>query len=64
MTSSQVGNPGSVTNRDDMQDQAREAIDKLPAETALGNPDPAAPSQEDPEQYEAEHTGQFRSTSD
>jgi hypothetical protein len=37
------------------REQARERVEGMPAETALGHADPQGPSDEDPEQWEAEH---------
>jgi hypothetical protein len=33
---------------DDLRERAREHVEQLPAETALGNPDPAGGVDEDP----------------
>jgi hypothetical protein len=33
---------------DDLRDRARERMEQMPAETALGNPDPAGGSSADP----------------
>jgi hypothetical protein len=33
---------------DDLRERARRHVEQLPAETALGNPDPAGGSREDP----------------
>ena len=32
-------------------------VEKLPAETALGNPDPAGGSTDDPKRYDEDHAG-------
>ena len=40
---------------DDLRERARERVEKLPAETALGNADPAGGVDEDPKTYEREH---------
>jgi hypothetical protein len=45
--------PGSPS--DEMKAKAREAIDELPAETALGNKDPQGGGTSTPEEYEAAH---------
>jgi hypothetical protein len=37
---------------DELRERAREYVEELPAETALGNPDPAGGSTEDPKAYE------------
>jgi hypothetical protein len=42
---------------DALREKAREHIADLPAETALGNADPAAPHTETPAEWEAEHQG-------
>lgn len=43
---------------DDLKKQADEAISGLPAETALGNADPAGGVAGDPGRYEQQHAGQ------
>jgi hypothetical protein len=47
----------SSPNDDDLRERAREHVEELPAETALGNPDPAGGSTEDPKAYDQEHEG-------
>jgi hypothetical protein len=37
---------------DDLRERARKHVEQMPAETALGNPDPAGGSTEDPKSYE------------
>jgi hypothetical protein len=37
---------------DDLRERAREHVEQIPAETALGNPDPAGGVNEDPKAYE------------
>ena len=44
-------------NDDDLRERAREHVEELPAETALGNPDPAGGSTDDPKAYDKEHEG-------
>jgi hypothetical protein len=41
---------GSVTtpDNDDLRERARQHVEQLPAETALGNPDPAGGVMDDP----------------
>ena len=48
---------------DDLRERAREHVEEMPAETALGNPDPAGDSMEDPKIYEeaAREEGEQRS---
>ncbi|MFC5950321.1 hypothetical protein ACFQH9_18810 [Pseudonocardia lutea] len=48
-----------MTDPQEQREQAREAVESLPGETALGNPDPTVPNQEDPGQYEREHAGRY-----
>ena len=36
---------------DDLREKAREHVEQMPAETALGNPDPAGGSTDDPKDY-------------
>jgi hypothetical protein len=43
------------TGDEDLRDEAKERMEEMPAETALGNADPAGGSDEDPEDYEAEY---------
>jgi hypothetical protein len=38
----------STPDNDDLRERAREHIQQLPAETALGNPDPAGGVDDDP----------------
>jgi hypothetical protein len=40
---------------DELRERAREHVEQLPAETALGNADPAGGSTEDPKAYEEAH---------
>ena len=37
-----------MTDHDELRDRARAHVQQLPAETALGNPDPAGGVDEDP----------------
>ena len=45
------------TPTDDLKAEAKEHIDDMPAETALGNRDPAGGGKGTPAEYEAEHEG-------
>ena len=47
----------SSPNDDDLRERAREHVEQMPAETALGNPDPAGGSTEDPERYDEDEKG-------
>jgi hypothetical protein len=38
----------TTPDNDDLRERAREHVEQLPAETALGNPDPAGGVDEDP----------------
>ena len=38
----------TTPENDDLRERAREHVQQMPAETALGNPDPAGGSTEDP----------------
>ena len=38
----------TTPDSDDLQTRAKDYVEKLPGETALGNPDPAGGSEEDP----------------
>jgi hypothetical protein len=38
----------SSPNEDELRERAREHVEQLPAETALGNPDPAGGVMDDP----------------
>jgi hypothetical protein len=40
---------------DDLRERAREHVEQIPAETALGNPDPAGGVDEDPKAYDEAH---------
>jgi len=42
----------TTPDNDDLRERAREHVEQMPAETALGNPDPAGGSTEDPKAYE------------
>jgi hypothetical protein len=42
----------TTPDRDDLETRAKEYVEKLPAETALGNPDPAGGSEEDPKAFD------------
>jgi|tagenome__1003787_1003787.scaffolds.fasta_scaffold10969896_1 hypothetical protein len=42
----------SQDERDELRVVARERIEDMPGETALGNPDPAAGGHGDPKEYE------------
>ncbi len=42
---------------DDLRERARRHIEQLPAETALGNADPAGGSTDDPELYDENAEG-------
>jgi len=44
-------------NDDDLRERAREHVEQMPAETALGNPDPAGGSSDDPKAYDEEAKG-------
>ncbi len=44
----------------DLEDQARERIQEMPAETALGNRDPEGGGEGDPGQYDEDHAGDPR----
>ena len=44
-------------NDDDLRERAREHVEQMPAETALGNPDPAGGSQDDAKLYDEEAEG-------
>lgn len=46
------------SSNDDLRQQADQELSGLPAETALGNADPAGGVQADPQQYDREHAGQ------
>ena len=43
----------TTPDNDDLRERAREHVEQMPAETALGNPDPAGGSMEDPKVYDA-----------
>jgi hypothetical protein len=45
----------TTPDNDDLRERAREQVEHLPAETALGNADPAGGVDEDPKAYDAEH---------
>jgi hypothetical protein len=45
----------STPDNDDLRERAREQVERLPAETALGNADPAGGVDTDPKAYEEEH---------
>jgi hypothetical protein len=45
----------TTPDNDDLRERAREHNEKLPAETALGNADPAGGVDSDPKTYEEEH---------
>jgi hypothetical protein len=38
----------TTPDNDDLRERAREHVEQMPAETALGNPDPAGGSMDDP----------------
>jgi hypothetical protein len=42
----------TTPDNDDLRERAREHVEQMPAETALGNPDPAGGSMEDPKAYD------------
>jgi hypothetical protein len=42
----------TTPDNDDLRERAREHVEQLPAETALGNADPAGGVDEDPKAYE------------
>jgi hypothetical protein len=48
----------TTPENDDLRERAREHVEHLPAETALGNADPAGGVDEDPKAYDEEHQGQ------
>ncbi len=39
-------------NEEELREEARERMEEMPAETALGNRDPQTSGEGDPEQYE------------
>jgi hypothetical protein len=39
-------------DNDDLETRAKDYVEHLPAETALGNPDPAGGDQSDPKTYD------------
>jgi hypothetical protein len=43
--------------QENLREKAREHIEDMPAETALGHADPQGPHDEEPQQWEAEHQG-------
>lgn len=45
----------TTPDNDELRERAREHVEHLPAETALGNADPAGGVDEDPKAYDAEH---------
>jgi hypothetical protein len=45
----------TTPDNDDLRERAREQVEKLPAETALGNADPAGGVDADPKAYDEEH---------
>ena len=45
----------STPDNDDLRERAREHVEQLPAETALGNADPAGGVDSDPKDFEGEH---------
>jgi len=47
----------TAPDNDDLRERAREHVEQMPAETALGNPDPAGGSTDDPKLYDEEAEG-------
>ena len=47
----------TTPDRDDLEARAKDYVEHLPAETALGNADPNAPHTETPQEWEDEHPG-------
>jgi hypothetical protein len=45
----------TTPDNDDLRERAREHVEQLPAESALGNADPAGGVDSDPKTYEGEH---------
>ena len=42
----------TTPDRDDLEARAKDYVEQLPAETALGNPDPEGGSDADPKTYD------------
>jgi hypothetical protein len=42
----------TTPDRDDLEARAKDYVEHLPAETALGNPDPEGGDQSDPKAYD------------
>ena len=42
----------TTPDNEELRERAREHMEQMPAETALGNPDPAGGSMEDPKVYD------------
>ena len=52
-----TGDAVSGEDRQAMQDLARERVEDMPAETALGHADPAGGADSDPKTYEGDANG-------
>lgn len=44
---------------EDLREDARERVENMPAETALGNRDAGTTGEGDPKEFESEHNEQF-----